>query len=182
MAKVTLTLKDGNTTTSEQFVIERIRLGQFMALKREVGGALKDLKGNGDIKRLFETALGDDGILNEEMNDDEQVQALEALKDERFINGLASAFDILIETVPERAYNMIAILSDIPAEKLEQAYLEEILDVYDAIMSENDVATLAERVQKSFFNTKGQWGEMGRRLFGNPKKASASQSALRSTN
>jgi hypothetical protein len=102
--------------------------------------------------------------------DDAKAQALESLKDERFMTGLASAFDKLIETLPDRAFNLLSILSGIDAETLEKTYFDELFDVYDAIMEENDIKKIVDRVKQSFFATKDQWGNLIRNMFNKQNK------------
>lgn len=166
MAKITLTIKDGNKKESQQFEIDRVTTFQMLKLKNEVGAIMKELKGNGELGSFMDMLFKEDAIPNLD-SDDAKAQALESLKDQRFMTGLASAFDKLLDTLPDRAFNILSILSGIDAEVLKKTYFDELFDVYDAIMSENDIEKIVDRVKTSFFGTKEQWGALIRKLFAN---------------
>jgi hypothetical protein len=174
MAKVSLTIKTGNVKESQVFEIDRITTFQALKLKTEIGTIMKELKDNGELTNVIE------GLTNGQLDItalkptvegevDVTVEEIESLKDQRFINGLAGAFDKLLDTLPERAMNILSIMSGIDRETLEKTYLDELFDVYDAIMQENDIMRIAERIKKSFFGTKNQWGEMIRQMFNKQK-------------
>lgn len=169
MVKVSLTIKDGNTKTNEQFEISEIIGMQALRLNSEIGLIMKEIKGNGEVKGMLETILSDVDITADQSGD-EMTDKLEALKDERFVNSLADAFDVLIQTVPERAFNLLAITSDIPRETLERVTIVELMDVYDAVVEVNDIPALVERAQKSFFGTKDKWAKGFSRLFNKKQK------------
>lgn len=158
MAKVTLTIKENNTKESVQFEIDRITTFQALKLKTEIGAVLKELKANGELTGILENLVKGqaDAVEGEEM---------EVLKDQRFVNGMAGAFDQLLDTVPDRAVNILAILSGIDRSIIEKLYVEELMDVYDAVMQENDLMKLVTRMKKSFLGTKNQWGEMISQMF-----------------
>jgi hypothetical protein len=170
MAKVSLTIKTGNVKESVMFEIDRITTFQALKLKTEVGLILKDLKQNGELTNVIGDLFnGQVDITTLKPDQDGNVnvdrEQIEQLMDQRFINGMAGAFDKLLDIVPERAMNLLSILSGIDRETLEKAYLDELMDVYDAIMQENDIMKIVERIKKSFFGTKNQWGEMIRQMF-----------------
>lgn len=158
MSKITLTVKNGTSKESVQFEIDRITTMQMIKLKNEVGAIMKELKANGELTNVLGDLLGGESAPSD--GQDAQTIALEQMKDERFVNGIAGAFDKLLETVPERAFNILAITSGIDREILESTYFEELFDVYDAVMEENDIMKIVDRVKKSFFGTKEKWGAM----------------------
>jgi hypothetical protein len=169
MAKVKLTIKNGEVRESVTFEIDRVTTLQMIKLKNEVGAIMKELKGNGELGSFVQTLFNGDAM-PDLTTDDAKAQALESLKDERFMTGLASAFDKLIETLPDRAFNLLSILSGIDAETLEKTYFDELFDVYDAIMEENDIKKIVDRVKQSFFATKDQWGNLIRNMFNKQNK------------
>jgi hypothetical protein len=82
---------------------------------------------------------------------------LDKLKDERFVNTMAGALELLLDTMPDRAFRLLALLSEIDQEVLQNTYFEELFDVYDAVMAENDISRIVDRVKKSFSGTKDNW-------------------------
>lgn len=167
MAKVKLTIKNGDVKESMQFEIDRVTTGQMIKLKNEVSGIMKELKGNGELGGFIEMLFSGEAM--PENAEDAKVQALESMKDQRFVNGLAGAFDKLMDTMPDRAFNLLSILSGIDTDTLQKTYFDELFDVYDAIMEENDIEKLVNRVKKSFFGTKDQWGNLIRNMFNKNK-------------
>jgi len=167
MAKVTLTIKNGNVKESQQFEIDKITTFQALKLKNEIHAILKDLKNNGELKEVLEGLFSGDFNVGDLDVKNITAEQLEQMKDEKFITGLAGAFDRLLETVPERAMNLLSIMSGIDREVLEKAYLEELFDVYDAVMEENDIIKLIDRMKRSFFTTKGQWSQALRAFLAN---------------
>lgn len=169
MAKVTLMINDGEKRESQQFIINRISTLQALKLKNEIGGIMKELKANGELTTVLSDVFGgqmDISALKPDANGnvDATLEQIEALKDQRFINGIAGAFDKLLDTVPERAFNILSIMSGIDADTLNKTDFIELMDVYDAVMEENDIMKIVERIKKSFFGTKNQWGEMIRNM------------------
>lgn len=164
MAKIKLTIKNGDNKESVQFEIDRVTTLQMIKLKNEISSIAKELKGNGDLAEFMEI-LFDDDIPTDLDDDDAKVQALEKLEDQRFMAGLAGAFDKLIDVLPDRAFNILSIISGIEKDILEKVYFDELFDVYDAIMEENDIEKIVNRVKQSFFATKGQWGNLIRNMF-----------------
>lgn len=175
MAKIKLTIKTGDVKETQTFEIDRVTTLQMIKLKNEIGAIMKELKGNGELGSFVQTLFNGDMMPTELKTDDDKAQALEQLKDERFINGLAGAFDKLIETLPDRAFNLLSILSGIDTETLEKTYFDELFDVYDAIMEENDITKIVDRVKQSFFGTKDQWGNLIRKMFGNKSAQTMTQ-------
>lgn len=167
MAKVSLTLTQGNTKETQIFEIGRITTLQALKLKTEVGHILKELKENGELTSTLEGLIG--GELKPGEIADVNADALESLKDQRFVNGIAGAFDKLLDTLPERAVNILSILSGIEYDVLIQSDFLDLMDVYDAVMQENDIMKIVDRIKKSFFGTKNQWGEMIRTMFNKNK-------------
>ena len=169
MAKIKLTIKNGDTKETQQFEIDRVTTLQMIKLKNEIGAVMKELKANGELTNVLEGLFSGDMMPTDISTKDAQAQALEQLKDQRFVNGMAGAFDKLIETVPDRAFNILSIVSGIDKETLEKTYFDEIFDVYDAVMEENDIMKIVDRVKQSFFQTKNQWGETLQKMFANKK-------------
>lgn len=168
MAKITLTIKkrDENGkkyTETEEFIIDRIGTMSVFKIKKELTNILKEIKGNGDLVTVVNDFLNGESKPGEtkptEKLDVTNLKAtdLEKLKDERFVNTMAGALEMLLDKMPERAFSLLASLSEIDEDVLMNTYFEELFDVYDAVMAENDIPKLVERLKKSFSGTKGSW-------------------------
>lgn len=167
MAKIKLTIKTGDTKESVQYEIDSVTTLQMMKLKNEISAILKELKANGELTNVLEGLFNAEEVPTDLNKDDAQAMALEKLQDQRFITGMAGAFDKLLETVPDRAFNILSILSGIDKDTLEKVPFIELMDIYDAIMEENDIVKIVERVKKSFFGTKEHWGQLIQKVFKN---------------
>lgn len=169
MAKVTLMIKtknkEGQTVREEQqFTIDRVSTWGMLKIKSEVTDILRDIKGNGDLVTVINDFMNGQMKPGEEKVDikkldikDVKPDQLEKLKDERFVNTMAGALELLLDTMPERVFRLLALLSDIDEETLKNTYFEELFDVYDAVMAENDISRIVDRVKKSFSGTKDNW-------------------------
>lgn len=164
MAKVKLMIKsknaEGKTIREEQeFTIDRVSTWGMLKIKSEVTDILKDIKGNGDLVTVINDFMNGEMKPEEKKLDIANVQAndLDKLKDERFVNTMAGALELLLDTMPERAFRLLSLLSEIDEETLKNTYFEELFDVYDAVMAENDISRIVDRVKKSFSGTKDNW-------------------------
>jgi hypothetical protein len=169
MAKVSLTIKkkneDGKAYREEEvFEIDRVSTWTMLKLKSEITGIMKEIKGNGDLVTVINDFMNGQMKPGEEAVDikkvdlkDVKASDLEKLKDERFINTMAGALELLLDTMPDRAFRLLALLSEIDQEVLQNTYFEELFDVYDAVMAENDISRIVDRVKKSFSGTKDNW-------------------------
>jgi hypothetical protein len=167
MAKITLNIKKKDENgkkfvQAEEFIIDRVSTLAMFTVKKELTNILKDIKGNGDLVTVVNDFLNGETKPGEEPKkklDIQNIQAsdLEGLKDERFVNTMAGALELLLEKMPERAFTLLSVLSEIDEETLKNTYFDELFDVYDAVMAENDISKMVDRLKKSFSGTKGNW-------------------------
>jgi len=163
MAKITLTIKkrDENGkkyTETEEFIIDRVGTWAVFKIKKEFTNILKEIKGNGDLVTVVNDFLNSQTKPGEKLDvKDLKATDLDKLQDERFVNTMAGALEMLLDKMPERAFALLSALSEIDEDVLMNTYFEELFDVYDAVMAENDIPKLVNRVKKSFSGTKGSW-------------------------
>jgi len=147
--KVNLKIKEGNTVQTEQHEVEEISI-------RQVTNSIKTIKGIIDLARedqhlqaslveMFDEAQQD----NEEKEDAEDFGKV-------VMKNAAGAMDVLLMEVPDKAFELLSILSGIEYETLMNQKAEDVFDIYDAVIQVNDIGKLVNRAKKSLALTKAQ--------------------------
>lgn len=146
-------------TENEKTVIENVtyeikkaKFIQLTKLMSTVTDIIKEVKTNDDLKSLF-------SAFSQEVNheDEEAVRKVEM----DIISKSVEAFPTIAVKLPEQALEILSALSRINKEVLEEQELENILEVYDAVLEENNIQEIIERAKKSLtltttkFNFKG---------------------------
>lgn len=140
--KVNLKIKNENTVETIQHEVEPINLFQFQK-------ALKV------IKEVFEIAQQDEslkGLLGDLFNAEENGDDLDA----RFLAQAMEAFEVLLINIPNKAFELLAAMSGIGYDDLMTQRMEDVFDVYDAILEVNDIEKLVKRAKKSLAVTKSK--------------------------
>lgn len=142
---IQLKIKDesGNVKV-ENHEIEEIRLDQYIGMMKVINEILKELKGNEGLLGLLDFIGAGD--------------AEEAKKnlDQEFLLDIINSFDTLAIRMPEKAVKLLSVLSKIAPEKLHSQTLTTIMDIYDAVISENDIEKLMARAKKSLALTRSR--------------------------
>lgn len=145
---ITLKIKDdqGNIT-KQNHEIEDIDLNQFQQLMETVNGIIKQLKGDESLKGLVGEIFG--GNYDPEVTPEDMVKEM----DTDFMLKAINSFETLLIRLPEQAYKLLSILSGIELSVLQAQKLIDVMDIYDAILEENDIEKLVKRVKKSLVLT-----------------------------
>lgn len=143
--KINLKVKEGNKVETIQHEVEEIGLFQLT-------GAIKVIK---DVLKLAQNDPNLQSLIEEIFEEVEGENALDNL-DNRFMQKLIGAMDVLLEEVPDKAFELLAILSDVDHDVFMQQKAVEVFDIYDAIITVNDVDKLIGRAKKSLALTKAQ--------------------------
>ncbi len=143
--KVTIKIKEGNTTTTEQREIEDINIMQMTQ-------AIKVVKDILDVIRTDEHLFA----VLEEMFEGAEDETVESFFTDKFASNLIGALDVLLVEVPEKAFELLSVLSGIEYDVFMQQKPEEVFDIYDAILEVNDIEKLVNRAKKSLALTKAQ--------------------------
>ncbi|MFC0188490.1 hypothetical protein ACFFJY_09345 [Fictibacillus aquaticus] len=122
--------------TTRQFTIEDISLDQFNQLMVATKDIIHQLKDDHALKAVIDNIFS--GI-----EDENNELAMD------LVNHLVNSFETLAVSMPEQATRLLSILSGIDANVLKGQKLMTVLDVYDAVIEENDVERLMTRVKKS---------------------------------
>ncbi|GIO25093.1 hypothetical protein [Oceanobacillus sp. J11TS1] len=139
--KVNLKIKEGSTVQTEQHEVEPLNLFQFK-------DALKV------IKEIIDLAQNDEslkGILAELST--EEIQDTEVTP-EFIITRLSGAFEVVLINIPDKAFELLSILSGVKKDTLMSQPAEDAFDIYDAVIEVNNIEKLWKRAKKSFSATK----------------------------
>lgn len=141
--KVTIKIKEGNTVKKEQHEIEEINILQMTR-------AIKV------IKDILDTASKDEHLLALLTEFFTEEKSVEEVAPQSFASHLIGSLDVLLIEVPEKAFELLSVLSGIEYDIFMQQKPEEVFDIYDAILEVNDIERLITRAKKSLALTKAQ--------------------------
>jgi len=127
------------------FIIKKAKFIQLTKLMSTVTDIVKEVKTNEDLKGLF-------GAFNQEVDREDEEAIRKAEMD--IISKGVEAFPTLAIKLPEQALEILSTLSRIDKEVLQEQELEGILEVYDAVLEENNIEEIIERAKKSLALTK----------------------------
>lgn len=156
MTNVTLKLKKDEG--GEQILkkvnheIEKIKLRQFTDTIRLVKDILFEIKDDAAFQDLFFKDTKEDQIDVNGLTKEEAEKLIEQrIKDldKEFIQKAIEAFQTLAVSLPDKAIELLSVLSGIKKEDLEQQDLFDVFDIFDAVVAVNDIEALIERVKKS---------------------------------
>jgi signal transduction protein with GAF and PtsI domain len=158
---VNLTLKvkngDEESIVKTKHDIERIKLYQFTGTIKIVKEILVQMNEDDSLKEFFETAFAEDPKKMEEMKnsvkdgklDEAALEKAVTELDNKFMVKAVESFQVIAETLPEKAAELLSVLSGIDKKDLEQQDIFVVLDIFDAIVEVNDIEALLERIKKS---------------------------------
>lgn len=137
--------KDDNTVETIQHEVEELNIFQ-------VTRAIKV------IKDVIEVVQKDDGLqsLIVEIFEDAQGEEEADQSGQKIAQHLAGAMDVLLVEVPDKAIELLSVLSNIEHDIFVQQKAEDLFDIYDAVIQVNDIEKLINRAKKSLALTKAQ--------------------------
>jgi hypothetical protein len=153
----TITLKVKETQGEETIVkkinheIEEIDLFQFTKTLKVLKDILSTLQEDESVKDFFESAFGENPSV--EGIDKENAEELIKKMDEEFLMKAVGSFEALAVRLPEKAFELLSILSGIKLEVLQKQKLVDVLDIFDAVVEVNDIEKTVTRLKKSLGST-----------------------------
>jgi hypothetical protein len=153
----TITLKVKETQGEETVVkkinheIEEIDLWQFTKTLKCLKDILSTLQEDESVKEFFDSAFGENPSL--EGIDKENAEELIKKMDEEFLMKAVGSFEALAVRLPEKAFELLSILSGIKLEVLQKQKLVDVLDIFDAVVEVNDIEKTVTRLKKSLGST-----------------------------
>lgn len=135
--------KDGSVevlSSSNEVEIKAIRPAQFGALTKVINETLKDLKKNDEFKLTVQNLFGEyqDGFDFEDLLCSEEFN----------IFSVMDAVGFLLEKVPDRFTEIVAIMSDINRFTVENQDMDTYFDLIEAIIEVNDIEKIVARIKK----------------------------------
>lgn len=154
--KVNLKIKEDNKTETFQHEIEEMNLIQVTRAIKTIRDVIKLAQDDENLKELLKE------VFDETEEGQENVEEAEGQEDaeEEFGKDIAQklfgALDILLVEVPEKAFELLAIMANIEHKVFMQQKPEDVFDIYDAVIQVNDIEKLINRAKKSLELTKSQ--------------------------
>lgn len=143
-------VNEDKSVSSEQFEIEEVNLRRVTRSIEVIKDVISLAKDDEDLQNLIgeffdevETQANDGEGTGEEFGSN-------------IIKHLTGAIDVLLTKIPEQGVDLLAALSGVEYETLMDQKLEDVFDVYDAIIEVNDIDKLVKRAKKSLALTKSQ--------------------------
>lgn len=146
---VTLKIKDdqGNIT-KQQHEIDDINLIQFEQMMKVVKEIFQELQKDDSLVGLLNDLFG--GGMKPGENEPEE---LEMKMDMEFVQKAIGSFETLAVKMPAQAFKLLSVLSGIDIEILRKQKVLDVMDIFDAVVEENDLERLINRVKKSLVGT-----------------------------
>jgi hypothetical protein len=139
---------DGEIVTKNPtFEIEKLNFFKFIGVSKTINDIIGTAKQDEELVAVFKQ------MFNAEPVEDESAEE-KAEKDQAFMGKLVASFETIVVKLPEKALTLLSQLSGIDEQVLGNQDFSVILDVYDAVLAENDIQELVERVKKSSGLTK----------------------------
>lgn len=149
MTKVNITDIQGNKDGSVQILdssrsveINAIRPAQFGALTKVINDTQKDLQKNEDFKLTVQKLFGE----YQESFDMEDLFR----SDDFNVFSIMDAVGFLLEAVPDRLTEIVAIMSGINRFTVEHQDMDTYFDLIEAVLEVNDIEKIVERVKKIY--------------------------------
>lgn len=135
--------KTGVVTTtgqSNEMEIKAIKPAQFGALMKIINSTQKDLQKNEDFKLTVQKLFGEyqDGFDLEDL----------FRSDDFNVFSIMDAVGFLLEAVPERLTEIVAVATEINPFTLEHQDMDTYFDLIEAVIEVNDIERIVERIKK----------------------------------
>ncbi|MCK1982232.1 MULTISPECIES: hypothetical protein [Peribacillus] len=134
-----------------QHEIEELNGFQFEGVMKVVNNIIKELRDDESLQGLFSTIFGDADLWDVDIQDIDLAQV-----NSQFITNGVNSFETILIKLPNRAFELLSVLSGVEVNVIKEQKFDDILNIYDAILEENDVDKLIKRVKKSFVLTQGK--------------------------
>ncbi|MFD2924167.1 hypothetical protein [Halobacillus naozhouensis] len=167
---VTLKVKgEAGDIQKQQNEIEAINLLQFEQTMKVIKDVFVQVQEDEGLKQLFANIFKEEQKPEGEEKDEESQEDDE---DAQFIMNLIDSFDTIAVHLPAKAVHLLSVLSDIEINTLQKQKMLDVMDIYDAVIEENDLERLWKRAKKSLATTKAKMAFVNLR-----KKATSKNSA-----
>lgn len=165
MTQVTLKYFEDGKEVSEQRTIKPMNVFQITSLSSQINQLFKDIKANEHLKNALDNifkATDEVKRMNREIVESNRANGLETQQDEYFkvsdtimsvgnelTENVLGSLSIVLDDAPKSVINLLSIASNIESDYLLAQDPYVFLDVFDAVVEENDIPKLVERLKKS---------------------------------
>ena len=150
--------EDGNWS-EENVRISKMKVKQFKRAFKKVNEIIQLLEKDDSASELIEYFWNMDQ--QKKANGGESAPAPvidEDIQSKMFMDNIIGAFRILLDKLPEEAFELVSIISGIDEEVLDEQDYQVFFDILGAIIEENDISLIIERLKDLFFTTRNKWG------------------------
>jgi hypothetical protein len=131
-----------------------IRIGKMKV--KQLKKALKKIQ---EIINLVQDGEGTSELIEYFMSMDKGAGAVDtALEDKMFIENVLGSFNILFNKVPDELTELIAIVSGVDEDIIDEQDYDTLFDIVQAIIEENDFKAMIDRAKNTFFTARSKWG------------------------
>ncbi|MGG4288374.1 hypothetical protein ABEW81_11310 [Priestia megaterium] len=122
------------------FIIKKAKFIQLTKTMSTVMDIVKEAKTNENLKGLL-------SAFSQEVDREDEEELRKAEMD--IISKAVEVFPEIAMKLPDQAIEILSALSRINKEVLQEQEVENILEVYDAVLEENNIQEIIERAKKS---------------------------------
>lgn len=142
--KLNLKVKNENGTENIQHEVEEIDLFQFSEAIKIISDVIKLAERDERLRELFIEIF-------DEVEEGEDVTEENGF---RIVQKAYGAFEVILLNIPQKAFELLSVMSGIEYNVLMQQKLEDVFEIYDAVIGVNDMERLVNRAKKSLSLTK----------------------------
>lgn len=149
MAKVLMMVND----EEKQVRISKMKVKQLKKALKKIQEIVKFLKESDSTSDLMDYFLGAEAPDLE--NEDPEAVLKE---DKEFLEKILGAMTVLFNQIPDEITELIAVISGIDEEVIDEQEMDTLFDIVEAIVTENDLKALISRAKSTFFTVRNKWG------------------------
>lgn len=159
MTKVLMMIEKDGAWVEENVRIGKMKVKQFKKAFKKINEIIQLLEKDESTSELIEYFWS----MDQEKKGKGKAKAPapvvdEDLQSKMFMDNVIGAFKIVLDKLPEEAFELISIISGIDEEVLDEQDYPVFFDILEAIITENDVKTIIDRLKDLFFTTRNKWG------------------------
>lgn len=160
MTKVLMLVEKDGAWSEENVRIGKMKVKQFKRAFKKINEIIQLLEKDESASELIEYFWSMDQQKKGKKEESAPAPVVidEDLQSKMFIDNIIGAFRILLDKLPEEAFELISIISGIDEEVLDEQDYPVFFDILEAILVENDVQLIIERLKNLFFTTRNKWG------------------------
>lgn len=149
--KITLKVEKDNAVESVQYEISKLKMGQVTKSLVVIKDIFEVAKDDESLRTAFTDMFVEQEV--EQIESDEETEQQEEQETEQtnadFFFKIAGAYETLLFTLPDKAIELLSVLSGVDKSVVMSQEVEDVFDIYDAVLEVNDIEKLIGRAKKS---------------------------------